>query len=609
MDYNDMARYGSRSVLDWVAGIDSGAFVLPSFQRSLVWNNWKTASYLEALFENRPTGLFLTLEAKQTNGKLQFTCRPLKSVEERSIDDIKELILDGQQRLTTLWRALNWQVLWEQEGEKNIRRFYAKVETFDDSRPKVIRIEPHSKSRQAKALRDPKVAYQENLVPVDILLNKKMKGASFASIPEWCMSVHGGDSKKFIQLEESIRHLANQLLLERVLHYCVLNAEIDRNVAVDIFLETNKSSVTVKWFDIAVAIAEGDHGENLREHISDFHGVNPGIAHYFNRDKEKMIPQLGEWLLKVTCLTIGKPPKEKHYEDAVASLYKGSESQKERRLKKLQRNLKSALETAARHGAPNHRTLPSWPPIHVIAALQDDISSIRTPGYKGVANELISAYLWRAFFTDRYEAQADARLFEDFVKLKRCLENIKSSGCFSRSDDKLPNIFQDNTHPLPDAGELVESASWINQGRLGKAIVALSLHQSPAPSDWATKDKLDPVGIRDLEDARNLDRHHIFPAYFMKGSGVSERKINNGLNGVLLSKATNQSFSKKDPKDYLSELELAEAKLQERVESHLVPYDALLNSGEKTKKERYYEFLQKRADLIVAKINELAKIP
>ena len=609
MTNSDMAEYGRRPVHYWLAGVDSGAFMLPSFQRSLVWNDEKTASYLEALFENRPTGLFLTLGAKLVGGKLQFACRPVKSAEQHSISQIQELILDGQQRLTTLWRAFNWQTLRDRK-EESARRFYAEVRTFDDSCPVVVSVEPYTdKTSEGRALLDPKIAYEKNFVPIDILLNRKKEGSRLTEISEWCISAckDDPDREKSRILENSIRHLEKQIL-DRNLYYCVLNAEIERNTAIDIFLETNRSSVTVKRFDIAVAVAEGGHGENLREHIGDFYDANfDVVAHYFNRDREKMIPQLGEWLLKIVCLKMGKPPKETHYEDAVESLYKGNASQKRRRLEKIQENMKSALETAARYGSPNHRTLPSWPAIHVIAALQDDISSIRVARRKGSATDLISAYLWRAFFTDRYEAQANNRLFEDFQKLKKCLTNIKDSGGFSKEDD-LPDIFDDHHHPLPDAAELEESASWINRGRLGRAIAALSLHQSPAPIDWATRERLDSAKIRELEDKRKLDRHHIFPVKFL-GKSVPRQRIHNGLNGVLLSKSTNQSFSKKDPDEYLSELNVPDARLRGYVESHLVPYDALRKLGRRPKKKRYEDFLSQRAELVAAKLHELANIP
>ena len=617
MSNGSMADYNSRSPHEWLSGVDSGKFVLPSFQRSLVWDNSKTADYLNALIENRPTGLFLTLKAKkQADGKLQFVCRTLKSVEKQDIDKIEELILDGQQRLTTLWRALNWQMLEDKESEEAGPRFYAKVKSLDardlDGRDlEITGVEFYSsKSRKGQELLVPESAYKAKLVPIDILLDKQVPGEDLGAIPDWCLKTNVNktpEDRASRKLENRIREFRERLLMHRRLHYCRLAAEIDRNVAVDIFVETNKSSATIKRFDIVVAIAEGDYEEDLRNHISDFHNNSSIVAHYFNRDEEKMIPQVGEWLLKVACLGIGKPPKERHYESALENLFKGSVRERHKRLDKLQGNLEAALAFAARHGAPNHRTLPSWPPVHVIAALQADVQSIRKASSQGTANKLISTYLWRAFFTDRYEAQANDRLFDDFRKIKKCIQQIKSTGDFSRRS--LPDIFQDREHSLPDADDLAETAQWIRTGRLGRAIAALSLRRSPV--DWVTGEPLDADKVRSLEDSRKLDRHHVFPERFLKGN-VAVRKINNGLNGVLLSKAANQELSQKDPAQYLSYIlenspRLTEATLKKRVETHVVPYDAL-KSNRKAKEGRYKAFLRERATLIVSEINKLASL-
>lgn len=611
MSNSNKASYAARSVLAWMEGIDSGTLALPSFQRSLVWDNAKTASYLEALFANRPTGLFLTFEAeKQADGKLQFACRALKSSGEPDIDKVEELILDGQQRLTTLWRALNWKTL-EDTGKEAGHRFYAKVETFDGNNIEVSDVEFYSsRTGKGKALLNPEKAFEEKLIPVDILLNKEAEGKELSAIPDWCVNACKNGNTKSRLLEKSICSLREQLLLGRQLYYCALDAKVSPNTALNIFIETNKSSAVIKWFDIVVAIAEEKHEENLRERISDFYRENPIITYYFSRDQEKMIPQVGEWILKVACLKTGKPPKEKHYEDALKHLFRGNHTQEQQRFRELAGNLKSALEIAARHGASNHRTLPSWPPIHVIAALQDDIQSVKSAKRKGVATTLITAYLWRAFFTERYIAQVDDKLFEDFISLKKCLKKINDTGTLSKSD--LPNIFQDQESPLPNVGDLVESSTRIGiKSRLGRAIAALSLSESPI--DWAIREPLDPEKVRGLEDNRKLDSHHIFPGKFLQGS-VAKQRIDHGLNKVFLSKETNQSFSKKDPAEYLRHLrdtapKLSEDKLRKYVESHLVPYVSLIKPSRKAKKDRYEEFLRQREALIIAKIKQLTEIP
>ena len=108
--------YDSRSVKDWLEMAGRGDVLLPNFQRSFVWQPQQTADYLRALLEKRPTGIFLILEV---DGRLPFKSRGLDGTEHArgqptpaargrlSIrSDRRELVLDGQQRLTSLWGAL-----------------------------------------------------------------------------------------------------------------------------------------------------------------------------------------------------------------------------------------------------------------------------------------------------------------------------------------------------------------------------------------------------------------------------------------------------------------------------------------------------------------------
>ena len=137
-----------------------------------------------------------------------------------------------------------------------------------------------------------------------------------------------------------------------------------------------------------------------------------------------------------------------------------------------------------------------------------------------------------SFRTDRYEAQANERLFDDFKRLRRCLEQIRDTGNY----DGPPVIFDDNEHPLPTAEELANPLQWIRKKRLGRAVAAIAMQRTPL--DWVTGEKLDASCIRKLEGTGKLDRHHVFPREFLKAHSTTE-EANHGLNGVLLTKGSN----------------------------------------------------------------------
>ena len=90
-----------RSMLQLLSDLDSGQLALPDFQRSFVWAPDETRELLVSMIRSFPAGalLFLqgggaTFKARAAEGAPQMTGRP------------SFLVLDGQQRLTSLYQAI-----------------------------------------------------------------------------------------------------------------------------------------------------------------------------------------------------------------------------------------------------------------------------------------------------------------------------------------------------------------------------------------------------------------------------------------------------------------------------------------------------------------------
>ena len=596
-------RFEKRGVQQWLRLAEEGVVALPSFQRSYVWKrNQAIADYLLAVFENRPTGVFLMLK---TNGKPQFPSRTLKGIKSKGREP-QELLLDGQQRLTSLWHAFN--------GTAAVS-YYVNVESFEEDDIAVCDIVFWSdRSATGRAMRDPRNAYAAKLVPVDILPDRLTAEDGLGQIWQWCeKAVRKANAAR--RLERSISSLRSDLLFQRELHYCELEADTEPSTAIDIFVQSNKSSVKVNEFDIAVALALEGGEENLRERISDFHQQSEVTSHYFNvgeDDEEAVIAPLGEWVLFAACLSVrGVAPKKQRFEAVIKDVFDANDKDTGKRLESLLMNVEEALNTLGDHGVPTRDTLPVLPPLHVLAGLQEDLKGVKKAGAIGIRNRLISAYLWRSFLTDRYEAKANDRLFEDFKGLRECIRELREIGTFDTG--LLPPVFNEEEYPLPDAamlGSLKKPIPWIKgTPRLGRAIAAITLHQ--APTDWVTSDKLDARRVREWARARRLDRHHVFSRNILSGE-VPKEAIHHGLNGVLLSKPANQALSKKDPTEYMTWIldqpkAPREDELRRRVESHLVPYDIITAEG--SVKERYEAFIKARAESIEKRIRDLSALP
>lgn len=76
-----------------------GSLQLPDFQRGWVWDDEHIRSLVISIARSFPIGAVMLLE---TGGEVRFQVRPVEGVELTSAREPGRLILDGQQRLTSL---------------------------------------------------------------------------------------------------------------------------------------------------------------------------------------------------------------------------------------------------------------------------------------------------------------------------------------------------------------------------------------------------------------------------------------------------------------------------------------------------------------------------
>lgn len=92
-----------RSLPSLLQDITSGKIQLPDFQRGWVWDDDHVRDLLVSIARSFPVGAVMLLE---TGGAVRFQVRPVEGVKSDGLDAPESLILDGQQRLTTLTQAI-----------------------------------------------------------------------------------------------------------------------------------------------------------------------------------------------------------------------------------------------------------------------------------------------------------------------------------------------------------------------------------------------------------------------------------------------------------------------------------------------------------------------
>ena len=99
-----MFQTNPRKLSDLLYEAHEGRLQLPDFQRSYVWGDEDVLNLIASVAKGYPIGAFLSL---QTGGEVKFKPRLLEGVNEKDAghSSPEELLLDGQQRLTSLYQA------------------------------------------------------------------------------------------------------------------------------------------------------------------------------------------------------------------------------------------------------------------------------------------------------------------------------------------------------------------------------------------------------------------------------------------------------------------------------------------------------------------------
>lgn len=113
----------SRSLSELLADVHDGRLQLPDFQRGWVWDDDRIKSVIASVVKSFPIGAVMLLETG--NEEIRFNPKPVEGV--LAANDRPELLLlDGQQRITSLYRAIATKHAVETRNSKDqpIKRWY-----------------------------------------------------------------------------------------------------------------------------------------------------------------------------------------------------------------------------------------------------------------------------------------------------------------------------------------------------------------------------------------------------------------------------------------------------------------------------------------------------
>jgi hypothetical protein len=540
----------NRTLPDWIARIRTHQTVLPRFQRFEAWGHANITQLFNTILQGLPIGAVLVLEI---GNEEPFISRTIKGAP-LSGERVTEHLLDGQQRLTALWRGLH--------NNYEDRTYFLFLTTEEETQlPYYIdSIARWSKEGEAEArpfwANKPQDQWKHRMIPLDLFAPGEEHQQRFR---EWAkLAIQDRDERE--DVTDTVATIRGKFATFN-LPFLSLPVGTKKETALDVFIKMNTSAAQLSTYDIVVAQVEAGMGASLHDLVADTRKACPAIANYYPPE---------DLALYASALLQHRAPVNSSYmtKDFGTRLLTNWETY----LRGVTRAV-TFLEEERVFDAPR---LPTDVVIPVLVALWALAPQGLDP--EGRARAILRRYLWRAFFSKRYEKSTASRSLSDFNEIKPL---ITGSGTSS------PSIFDDEQHPLPQIQELMTAAWPKNKDRVARAILAVALKQ----------------GGVDLADGAQVSRanlakreyHHLFPDAHLKRLGFADDKIYLSLNCALVTWQTNRNISDKDPEHYLAErrygADFGEAEIRARLATHFIPYDEMV-AGD------YHAFLEKRAYMI-----------
>ncbi|MBN1842591.1 MAG: DUF262 domain-containing protein [Deltaproteobacteria bacterium] len=581
----------NRKLEDWYGKIRRGEIKLPRFQRFEAWDRHRICSLLSTVVQNLPLGITLVLEVGEQQ---KFISRFLETAPSKD-GRVYEHLLDGQQRLTALWRAFYNNYDWE--------TYFIYIQEFDnyendderDNMSAFFRGRYVKKNGEKYPLwcDDPAQCLKRGFIPTHLLKPVDMQH----EIDDWLEKAtaplepnDGGkdEFKKFYDMQKRVSDEIKDLrsiVANYNLPYLSLPAQTDKSVALNVFINMNTNSKPLSTYDIIVAEVESVMGQSLHELQDALDEKDPNIGRY---------SELSDMILTTSALLQNALPNQRGAWDMDKRIMVENWAIMERGLSRMAEFLKN-------EGIYDRQRLPTNAVLAVIAALYADIPD--SGDKRGQDELLLRKYLWHSFFCDRYENSAATHAFSDYVALRKVVRQERHREGSVFGVDDVP-IFKE--YPVVETEELL-TAEWPKRATIrGRAILVVACRLGAL--DFSTGERLDAGSIG------RRHYHHIYPDALLK-----EGEINSflALNCSLISDQTNISIGRKEPLQYMKDRYKwsSEDIVSERLESHLIPVSELANGGyeglsdekkaEKLKSD-FDAFVFRRAELVMKAVRLLA---
>ena len=290
-----MFKTNPESLKDLLDSAESGKIQLPDFQRPWIWDDDRIRGLLASISRGFPVGAIMTLEA---GGEIRLRSRMIEGAKEQPANQVDAFLLDGQQRLTSLYQSLRHEgpVDTHDNRGRRIRRWYyidmlAAMNPTVDREDAIISVPENKRETRnfgrevVRDLSSRELEFEQHMMPTERLLDSSLSWL-FGYIGHWQgrddKHPEGGGFAFFERFSQSIMGAFANYNLPVI----SLDKETPKEAVCTVFEKVNTGGVTLSMFELVTAsFAAQDEVFSLREdwderrdHLHSAYGALQGLG-------------------------------------------------------------------------------------------------------------------------------------------------------------------------------------------------------------------------------------------------------------------------------------------------------------------------------------------
>ena len=538
--------------------VSIGKEQLPEFQRGWTWDNDRIRGIIASLSQGYPMGAIMRLEYGNEN--VRFKYRTIEGVTVTGVTP-EFLILDGQQRLTSMYRATCCKEPVETTTEKGkeIKRFYYLdiKKCLDESEDRVDAVIAVPSDRKIKTNFDRDVVldlstreleFEHEMFPINIIFDSNAREDWADGYKEY----HEYD-KAFMEKYKQFRTQVIDTIVGYKLPVITLGKETPREAVCKVFENVNTGGVPLTVFELVTATF-ATYDFDLRKDWIECRDKIRGKGETLNTDVMEGVDETS-FLTAITLYTTYLSDKMTTCKKKDVLALNFEDYKKNRDI--LLEGYKMARKFLFQQYVFRKRDLPYTTQLIPLSAI---CAVIRTATFNLPSTQKILAkWFWCGIMGEMYGGANETRYATD-------IEDVVADIQGKDSQNRTINAAYFSATRLLSL-QTRNSAAY-------KGIMALVYREQCR--DFMQGITMDIVKSMD----ESPDIHHIFPEAYCKKMGLDKSKWNSIVNKTPLLPASNRQIGGDAPSVYsgniMKKAEIDEVELRFRIESHLVNYDYLI---------------------------------